>query len=1186
MSLTADIQHDLPDLSTLGGTYTSNYVFTVQYSGYYFIQVWGGDGGNGGTVIGDKGTSIGGAGGNGAYLEGYIYLERGDALKWGIASNGASQDTVTSNNASGGAGIHGGFSTMKLVKVGTESTINLVKAGGGGGGGAAWRYDGWANSGKAGMTGESAYNADTQTGTLADSYNEDDDAGDGETEYPGLFSTNAEGGGAGSSYINGNYINQPKTGDTFTFTDTNNFYAFTQNTNDSGGMVKITCLQLDEVDLSDAMDIVDYSFAAQMTQYFVIDSVSVYDDKFADSPTAYDLADVVSGNMVFISDIDPQTDTVTETAADGTERDVLSASFRVDIVFAPKAEFAGGNQVPVLQYGSELSAAQGGTTNSTAMDFGMILRQPDTTQVVQYINIVVPNQVTTDFANVAVNKALINDIGATDDLDRTIEQSENINPDGVPMGNMYKWDSTNVITDDTDENYWKYEFVNIVETITLKGDDTDLSDLDKLLPDPLKSTLYTVTVGLEPKNKMPSATVVAPVEAELKTAEVEIIVQPRIHYVLENLTTSDFPADYAGDYYFAVESGADHTATLTPNAGYDLPQSITVVSQGNDISELVNYDASTGVFTIPEDRLVGTIEVTASANPKAYTITFYYQTIPNKITVSTALGGAFAAGTALNSSNVTVPTVTDYSSQGYEFIWDWGSGKKEMPKTMPFNNLTVIGTYVPQEYTLTVHYQDVQGNKLAESTIQTVRYTDTYTITAPDITGYVANTPTVTGEMPNGDDEVTITYTANAGLVTVITQYSNGKVATESKSYAISTGSADYAHTVSAVAGYSYTITDVDGDTYTEISGTATQDQITSGLTFYVTYTPNTYELTFDANGGSVAAPAYAVEYDNQFGYNAGTGKNTGLPTPVRTGYTFDGWYTAAEGGEKIENGDTVTVTADTSLYAHWSQLTYKVTVRYKDQDGNHVGDTADIDTTMAYGTPYSYTAPDIDGYISPEVASYSGYVTKDLEIEFVYTIKIYTLTIKTVDPFGEPVGDGSYSVTVKHGEAYTGGVPTINGYTCVAGAENIAGPYYADTEVTLVYAKTDTVYVTVTWGEMVFDYTQRTNWDGEDHTYDIPPLTEGTNWVTVTNQTYSACDVNATVSFTAQDGYVMSAGFTRTKDDEQVTETITDTIAISGSGTYWLWLRGSLTEEQAETQTQVVGQCTVTISIPQGGTN
>lgn len=58
------------------------------------------------------------------------------------------------------------------------------------------------------------------------------------------------------------------------------------------------------------------------------------------------------------------------------------------------------------------------------------------------------------------------------------------------------------------------------------------------------------------------------------------------------------------------------------------------------------------------------------------------------------------------------------------------------------------------------------------------------------------------------------------------------------------------------------------------------------------------------------------------------------LPTPTRTGYTFDGWYTSD--GTKVSQ--TFTPTATTKLYAHWTPITY--TVSYNG-NGATSGETA-----------------------------------------------------------------------------------------------------------------------------------------------------------------------------------------------------------------------------------------------------
>ena len=59
-----------------------------------------------------------------------------------------------------------------------------------------------------------------------------------------------------------------------------------------------------------------------------------------------------------------------------------------------------------------------------------------------------------------------------------------------------------------------------------------------------------------------------------------------------------------------------------------------------------------------------------------------------------------------------------------------------------------------------------------------------------------------------------------------------------------------------------------------------------------------------------------SVTYNSTFGT---------LPTSVRTGYTFGGWYTEREGGTKVTSRTTFTNGNITKLYAHWDANSYTV---------------------------------------------------------------------------------------------------------------------------------------------------------------------------------------------------------------------------------------------------------------------
>jgi|694.fasta_scaffold34899_7 uncharacterized repeat protein (TIGR02543 family) len=88
-------------------------------------------------------------------------------------------------------------------------------------------------------------------------------------------------------------------------------------------------------------------------------------------------------------------------------------------------------------------------------------------------------------------------------------------------------------------------------------------------------------------------------------------------------------------------------------------------------------------------------------------------------------------------------------------------------------------------------------------------------------------------------------------------------------------------------------------------------------ITMYARWTPLQYTVTYDANGGSVSPSSASV---NQ-------GSSVTLPTPTRTNYTFDGWYTATTGGSLVgAGGNSYTPTSNITIYARWSAATYTIT--------------------------------------------------------------------------------------------------------------------------------------------------------------------------------------------------------------------------------------------------------------------
>jgi uncharacterized repeat protein (TIGR02543 family) len=108
---------------------------------------------------------------------------------------------------------------------------------------------------------------------------------------------------------------------------------------------------------------------------------------------------------------------------------------------------------------------------------------------------------------------------------------------------------------------------------------------------------------------------------------------------------------------------------------------------------------------------------------------------------------------------------------------------------------------------------------------------------------------------------------------------------------------------------------------YTGANGSGTQVTASTTVTatadhaLYAKWTASSYTVTFDAQGGTVSPANAAVMYGTAYGTQ---------PTPTRTGYTFGGWYTGANGSGFLVTASTTLATASNhTLYAKWTANTY-----------------------------------------------------------------------------------------------------------------------------------------------------------------------------------------------------------------------------------------------------------------------
>ena len=78
----------------------------------------------------------------------------------------------------------------------------------------------------------------------------------------------------------------------------------------------------------------------------------------------------------------------------------------------------------------------------------------------------------------------------------------------------------------------------------------------------------------------------------------------------------------------------------------------------------------------------------------------------------------------------------------------------------------------------------------------------------------------------------------------------------------------------------------------------------------------------FNGNSGTAGASSLTAITDG-----GSRNQNVTLPNATRTGYTFNGWYTAASGGTKVDNAGAAYMPGSNgvTLYAQWTPITYTI---------------------------------------------------------------------------------------------------------------------------------------------------------------------------------------------------------------------------------------------------------------------
>ncbi|MGA1784818.1 MAG: beta strand repeat-containing protein, partial [Pontimonas sp.] len=293
-------------------------------------------------------------------------------------------------------------------------------------------------------------------------------------------------------------------------------------------------------------------------------------------------------------------------------------------------------------------------------------------------------------------------------------------------------------------------------------------------------------------------------------------------------------------------------------------------------------------------------------------------------------GGSFAGSDSATDSQCigTDDTCTDGqiislnsrpSRAGYTFLgWEDQSGTVKSAAavtTITSSSYLFTAKWDPIDYTL--NFNSLGGSNVISDYTQNIG--DIVTIPDPGSkTGYSF------GGWSDGSTLYGIggTYTVGASgasfsaqwipdVYTVTYDWQGGSSSSPDVSDTYTVGTGDMSLATASGSGYSR-----DGYTF---SGWATSvgGSVVSGFrptaddVLYAVWADGNYTLSYDGQGGTVASGIGTVPRTT----------SVTLPTPVRSNFTFVGWYDAASGGNLLgAGGASFTPTSSQSLYARWVQ--------------------------------------------------------------------------------------------------------------------------------------------------------------------------------------------------------------------------------------------------------------------------
>ena len=468
-----------------------------------------------------------------------------------------------------------------------------------------------------------------------------------------------------------------------------------------------------------------------------------------------------------------------------------------------------------------------------------------------------------------------------------------------------------------------------------------------------------------------------------------------------------------------VNYGSSLTLTATPGTGYTVNSwslDGTVVQTGGTTYTLTNITAN-------------------------HTISVTFTLLTYTVTPNAGANGTLSPSTAQTVNYGSSLTFTATPGTGYS-VNSWSldgtvvqSGGTTYTLTNITANHTINVTFTPLTYSVTPNAG--ANGTLSPSTLQTVNYGSSLTLTATPSTGYSVNSWSLDGiVVQTGGTTYTLTnitanHTVNVTFTLLIYSVTpnagaNGTV-NPSTAQTVNYGSS---LTLTATPGTGYTVNSwsLDGTVVQSGGTTYTLTNITANHSVNVTFTLLTYSVTPNAGANGTLNPSTAqtVNYGSSLTLTAAPG----------TGYTVNSW---SLDGTVVQSGGTTytltNITANHSVNVTFTLLTYSVTPNagangtVSPSTAQTVNYGSSLTLTATPGTGYTVNSWSLDGTVvqSGGTTYTLTNITANHSVNVTFTLLTYSVTPNagangTLNP--------STAQTVNYGSSLTFTAAPGTGYT------------------------------------------------------------------------------------------------------------------------------------------------------------